>query len=122
MSESHIRLDTGELLFSEGDEGDTMFVITKGAIEISKNTDTAPSKLTTLGPGEFLGEMSLINNETRSATGTAREPTTLMMYDKSQFAELITTRPSIALRIIERLAQRLRETTQQLADLRADSE
>ena len=115
----HITLEAGELLFTQGDEGDTMFVITTGKIQISRIVDGQKTILADLGSGEFLGEMSLVNQEARSATGMALEQTTVMVYNKEKFTELLSTRPMIAQRIIERLADRLRQTTEQLTELKS---
>jgi CRP-like cAMP-binding protein len=119
MTDSHLTLSVGETLFTQGDEGDTMFVITTGEIQISRIVDGQKTVLANLGSGEFLGEMSLVNQEARSATGIATQPTTLMVYNKEKFTELLTTRPLMAQRIIERLADRLRQTTAQLTELKS---
>lgn len=119
MTDSHLTLAAGETLFTQGDEGDTMFVITTGEIQISRVVDGQKTVLANLGSGEFLGEMSLVNQEARSATGVATQATTLMVYNKEKFTELLTTRPLIAQRIIERLADRLRQTTEQLTKLKS---
>ncbi len=115
MSEpAHITLNPDEILFAEGDEGSCMYVITKGRIRITKNIGGQPRMLTELGAGEFVGEMSILNHEPRSATGTAVESTTILPYTAEDFEELIATRPSIAVRIIRRLAHRLKETNDKL--------
>ena len=119
MTSSHLTLEAGETLFTQGDEGDTMFVITNGNIQISKVVDGQKTTLADLGSGEFVGEMSLVNQESRSATGVATEATTVLVYDKDKFIELLSTRPIIAQRIIERLADRLRQTTAQLTELKS---
>ena len=51
----HITLEAGETLFTQGDEGDTMFVITTGKIQISRIVDGQKTILADLGSGEFLG-------------------------------------------------------------------
>ena len=91
-----------------------MYVITKGRVRITKTIGGQPRMLTELGPGEFLGEMSILNHEPRSATGRAIEATTVLPYTAEDFEELIATRPNIAIRIIRRLALRLKETNDKL--------
>lgn len=116
----HITLQPGDILFNEGDAGDTMFVVTNGLIEITKILGGTKQVLAKLGPGEFVGELSILNHEPRSATGTALKETTLMTYDGATFENLLETHPHIALRIIHRLAKRLRETTERLEKIAHD--
>ena len=115
MSEPvHITLNPDEVLFAEGDESACMYVITQGRIRITKHIGGKERMLTELGAGEFLGEMSILNHEPRSATGRAIELTTVLPYTAEDFEELIATRPAIAVRIIRRLALRLKETNDKL--------
>ena len=118
---NHITLSAGEKLFSEGEAAASMFVITEGRIEVRQGEGASSQAIAELGPGEFIGELSILNNEPRSATCVAIEESVLMVYDADSFERLIETRPTIALRIIKSLAERLRETTTQLRKLSGES-
>lgn len=66
----------GQVIFEEGELGDSLFVITSGEVEVvRRDTDGGPRVIATLGPPEFFGEMSLIDKEYRSATVRARSDT-----------------------------------------------
>ncbi len=63
----------GAVLFREGEPGKEMFVVQAGRVTISKRAGDVEKVLTTLGRGEFFGEMSILNNKPRSATATCAE-------------------------------------------------
>ena len=60
----------GDVLFREGESGDVMFVIQSGAVRIAKSVGGDDKILAILGPGEFLGEMAILNGKPRTATAT----------------------------------------------------
>jgi CRP-like cAMP-binding protein len=102
----------GSIVFREGDGGETMFVIRKGKVRISKHVRGGEKTFATLGPGEFFGEMALLNRKTRSASATIVEDATLIEVGPKQFEGMITKQPEIAARIIQMLAGRLNEADQ----------
>ncbi len=114
MSETHISFEAGEVIFSEGDAGDSMYVVTEGLVQIQKRTSSGPLLLSKLGPGEFIGEMAVIDKTRRSATAVAIEPTTLLVYPAQEIEQLIANHPSVGVRMIELLAIRLRKTNEKL--------
>ena len=57
----------GQVLFHEGEPGKEMYVVQSGKVNITKNVRDTEKVLATLGPGEFFGEMSILNNKPRSA-------------------------------------------------------
>ncbi len=114
MSETHISFEAGEVIFSEGDAGDIMYVVTEGLVQIQKRTSSGPLLLSKLGPGEFIGEMAVIDKTRRSATAVAIEPTTLLVYPAQEIEQLIANHPSVGVRMIELLAIRLRKTNEKL--------
>lgn len=114
MSETHIFFEAGEIIFSEGDAGHSMYVVTEGLVEIQKQTSSGPLLLSKLGPGEFIGEMAAIDKSARSATAVAAEPTTLLVYPAQEIEQLIANHPSVGVRMIELLAIRLRKTNEKL--------
>jgi len=114
MSETHVKVEAGDVIFSEGEPGDSLFVVTEGLIQIQIKTASGPLVLSKLGPGEFLGEMALINGAPRSATAVAVEPSTLLMYPAKEIEELIAEHPSVGARIIEGLSSRLHKTNMML--------
>jgi CRP/FNR family transcriptional regulator, cyclic AMP receptor protein len=97
-------MEEGHELFKEGEAGDCMYIIYKGEIRIHKGTTT----LAILKEKEVVGELSLLDSETRSATATAHTDCFLFKIDQEPFYELMETRPEVATGIIKILCQRLR--------------
>ena len=101
------KMAAGEVLFRTGEEGDDMFVIRSGAVRVYVESEGVVKTLSVLGPGEFLGEMSLLNNRPRSATAIIEEDAELLVMPARVLEEMIVHNTEIAVRLIRRLAQRL---------------
>jgi len=97
----------GEIIFHEGENGDSMYLIVGGSVGISKNEGNAPRLIDTIGPGDFFGEMAVIADMPRSATVTALEPTELIAIDKKRFLNSLQNQPELAIAIIQTLILRL---------------
>ena len=100
-------LTSGQVLFSEGDPGNSMFVIRSGQVRITKAVRGGVKTLAVLGAGEFFGEMAILNDQIRSATATAVGETTLLEVDAKRFEGMVTSQAEIAVRLIQKLARRL---------------
>ena len=72
--------------------------------------------LAQLGPGEFFGEMALLDRQPRSAAAVVDEPARVLELDEAAFERLVTERGEVALRILRRLSRRLREANRQIRD------
>lgn len=107
----------GTVLCREGDPGKEMFVLQAGKVTISKQVGEIEKVLTTLGPGEFFGEMSILNNKPRSATATCAEDSKILVIDAKTFEAMIRGNAEIAIRMIKKLADRLQETNEQIETL-----
>jgi CRP/FNR family cyclic AMP-dependent transcriptional regulator len=83
MEAKHFK--SGEIIFNEGDPAGSVFLIDKGAVEITKKVDGASITLTTLGWNELFGEMALVDNSPRSASAVAIEDTWAYKLDKVVF-------------------------------------
>lgn len=99
--------EPGEVLFREGEAGEQMYVIQSGAVRISKSVHGDEKLLAVLGPGEFFGEMALLNGKPRSATATVVERARCLVIDSRTLEEMVARNAEIALRLIKKLAMRL---------------
>ena len=97
----------GAVLFREGERGRTMFVLRSGKVRISRTVRGGEKTFAVLGPGEFFGEMAILNSKPRSATATALEPVTALELDARRFEAMVTSQAEIAVRVIQKLARRL---------------
>src|SRR5438105_12720146 len=75
----------GTILFSEGDDGEEMYVIQSGRVQLTRMVRGREAHLATLPPGEFFGEMAIVNNQPRSATATVLEDAHLLVIDARTF-------------------------------------
>lgn len=117
-SMSEVRLKRGDILFSEGDPGDRLYVITSGKIKLGRSsTDGRENLVAVLGPGEMFGELSLFDPGPRTATVSALTDTALMGLGHDDLRPWVTDRPEVALHLLQALARRLRRTNESLADL-----
>jgi diguanylate cyclase (GGDEF)-like protein len=92
---------TGECVFHEGDEGEDMFVLLSGSLSAQKRqSDGTMRWMFNIVPGGFLGEMSIIMNEPRSATITAKEDSVLMVLQGIDFYRIIFEHPIIGIKML----------------------
>jgi len=98
------RLNKGEVLFNEGDEGQELFVVRRGALGISvKPDDGSDLDIAEFGPGDFFGEMSIFEREPRSATCYTKPASVLQSLHESDLHELIKNKPVLAMKIMLRM-------------------
>jgi CRP-like cAMP-binding protein len=97
----------GSVLFEEGQPGDYMYVVQAGEVEIRRQVGETERVLAVLPPGEFFGEMAILNGRPRSATAVVKTQARLLVIEGKTFEAMLRARPEIALRIIKSLATRL---------------
>jgi CRP-like cAMP-binding protein len=98
----------GEILFREGDPGDLMYVLQSGRVRIVKTIANGERVLATLGPGEFFGEMAILNAKPRTATAIVDEgPARVLTLDAKRFESMVVNNREITLRLIKKLSSRL---------------
>ena len=112
------RMERGDVLFHEGDQGDKLYVIVEGKIKLGRTSaDGRENLLAILGPGEMFGELSLFDPGPRTATATAIAEPQILGLSNEQLQRFITARPYVAGTLLAALARRLRRTNENLADL-----
>jgi CRP-like cAMP-binding protein len=112
--------EAGDVVFEEGVEGSSVFVIASGEIEISRLGSTGRKIVARLGAGEFFGEMSVIVGERRTGRAVAVQPTRLLELDAETFERMCIERPEVAIRVIRLLTSRLIACEKRLAKLGVD--
>ena len=105
-----VRHKAGDVVATEGEPGAGLFVIDEGEADVT----IGGKKLNHLGPGDFFGEMALLDGGPRTATVTATTDLSLFALTEWVYRGLLTEHPSIALRTLESMAARLRRATKQL--------
>ena len=108
----------GELIFKEGDEGDRMYVIQSGRVQITKKTSSGDLTIATLGSGEIFGEMALFDRLPRSATAAALDETRILSIDKKKLFQTIDRDPTLVFKTLESMSRRIRRLDEEFAKLR----
>jgi CRP-like cAMP-binding protein len=98
----------GEVLFVEGDIGRALFILESGKVELTKaGLDGKPQRLYVIQPGDFFGEMALLEQLPRTATATALETSQVFLFYRSKLESLLSYHPRIGVQIMTHLAQLL---------------
>jgi len=104
-------------IVEEGKPGLGLFIITAGKVEVYRGTRDGKQVLNTLGTGSILGEMSLIDNQPRSASVVTVEPTECLLITRDSFHTLVQKQPQTAWCIAQVLAERFRRLDSKLLEL-----
>ncbi|HEY1275400.1 MAG TPA: Crp/Fnr family transcriptional regulator [Thermoleophilaceae bacterium] len=105
----------GEMIFREGDEGETCYIIRSGAVMLTReHQDGRMLALAELRGGDMFGELAMFRHETRSATAESIESTTSVALLAPDMQRLIRSNPTIALKLLEVLAERVSRTNERL--------
>jgi len=99
--------EPGEVLFREDEVGELMFVLQSGSIRITKSVKGEEKTLAILGPGEFFGEMAILNNKPRTATAIVEERAQVLVLGARTFEQMVVSNAEIAVRLIKKLSRRL---------------
>jgi CRP-like cAMP-binding protein len=109
------------VLFREGEPGDRMYVIADGQVRIVKRVAGAEITIATLRTGDCFGEMSLLDDQPRSATAVVAQDSVLVVIERGSFEQLVRDNGEIAVRIMRRLSSRLREANRRLTNYLAEN-
>jgi len=101
-----------EIIVKKGDEGAGFYLILQGAVEVRSNGKT----LAKLGPGHFFGEMSVVDTQPRSADVVAVESSRALVLSAWAFKSLLSERPRIAVKMLQELVRRLRNSDRALSE------
>ena len=103
-----------ETIFLQGENGDCVYIIISGSVEISRKTETTKDIVTQMSSGDILGEMALLSNEPRCASATAKEPTkVIMVKDRTLRMALLNNDLPILKPLTNQLTLRFKEVDQQ---------
>lgn len=106
----------GTMIFSEAQSGADMFIIQEGTVKITKIVQNTEVTLAILKKGDMFGEMALLENKPRSASAIANDDCRLMVINKSNFNQMVSTQPQLISRLTTMLADRLWTMHRQLGN------
>ena len=110
--------ENGNYIFLEDSDGEQCFFVLEGSVKVTRlSKDGREVILAMLNEGDFFGEMSLLDGESRSANVIALEKTKVLTLDRNDFIEVVNDYPQIAVQLLKELARRLRKSDRQIASL-----
>jgi len=114
----YLQVPRGSVVFSEGEPGDSLYIVLAGKIKLGRRTaDGRENLVAVMGPSDQFGELSLFDPGPRTSTAVAVTEVRLARMSKSALRTWITERPQIAEQLLRVLARRLRRTNAMLGDL-----
>jgi CRP/FNR family transcriptional regulator, cyclic AMP receptor protein len=112
------RYRRGEVIFHQGDPGDSLHIVASGAVKILlPSAEGEEAIIATLRPGDFFGELALLDGSTRSATATALEASETLTLPRPVLMELTGTVPGLGDALLVGLSRELRRLTSQVEEL-----
>jgi CRP-like cAMP-binding protein len=111
--------EEGAVVVSEDEPGDALYVLASGKVKVVLYGESGREVILTIftRPGDFFGEMALLDDEPRSATVMAVKPSTYLTLSRADFRAYVDRHPSIALQILTELSRRLRSADAIIGDL-----
>ena len=100
-----------------GDPGHSLYVVMEGNFAVVYPSRSADVELARMGPGEFFGEMAILNSKPRSATVRALDPVKVLVLDKEDFTRIVMESPELALHVMAALSVRIRNSDEQISGL-----
>jgi len=109
----------GEVIVSEAERGDALYVLARGKVKVVLYGESGREVILSIfkEAGDFFGEMSLLDDEPRSATVTAMEPSTLVVLSRADFQTHLVRHPRVAVQVMTELSRRLRRADAVIGDL-----
>jgi CRP/FNR family transcriptional regulator len=114
--------DKNDMVYMSGDIGGKLFVLHQGKVKISRiNANGKEQVIRVVGPGEFMGELSLLSNLSLTDNAQALESSTMSIIEGGKLKELMKKYPSIALKVMEELSQRLEKAENLIENINLSS-
>lgn len=112
-----VRVASGEMVFADSEEGNTMYIVQKGRVRLFREIDGQRRSLGEMEKGDFFGEMSILEGLPRTSSAEALEDSELIEINSTTFDKMIRGNIEIAIRMLRKLSIRLREAERKLAEL-----
>jgi CRP-like cAMP-binding protein len=110
-----------EVIIRQGDEGNCMYVIQEGQVEVLQEVRGKKVQLGVRTAGEYLGEMAIFEREVRSATVRALGEARVLTVDQKNFLRRIAEDPSLAFRLVQNMSARIRDLSAKIFELKSNS-
>ena len=115
-------LEPGQVVFRENEDGEQMYIIQEGQVQISRMIAGRETPVAVLEKGDFFGEMAIVNRIKRTASAKALTHSVLLGFDRVGLEQMVEKNPKIALNIIDKLCRRLQNANLQVQQLAQKSQ
>jgi CRP/FNR family transcriptional regulator, cyclic AMP receptor protein len=113
-----VTLRAGRTLFEQGDEATSLFVVEEGHLKIGRRTPVGRQRILALtGPGDMIGEMSLLDGSSRDGTATAVTDCVLLELSQADFDAYLAARPAVVAALFSLIGRRLRESNEVVSEM-----
>ncbi len=119
-ADAYVEIPSGKTVYSEGDAGKTLYIIESGNVDLIVAA-RGKEPIASLGPGDFFGEMSLLDDQPRFATAMVRKAARLLKVERDGFAELLKENAGIATHLLRSLASRHQQCEMRLGAALAEA-
>ncbi len=106
-----------DIILTEEESGNSMFFIVEGKVKVLRSDEDKEIIISLLGPGDFFGEMAILDGMGRSATVSAVENSKLFILQRNEFLDLLNTHPEVSISLLKELSIRLRNATNKIKAL-----
>ncbi len=114
----HITLKRGTTICSKGEPGNSLYAVISGTVKMSiTSPDGRSAILNLVGPGEIFGEIALLDGRARTADAIANSACEVFVIDRREFIPFVKSQPALAMKFIELLCGRLRQTSEQVEQI-----
>ena len=114
----HATLKRGATIYSKGDPGNSLYAVISGTAKMSiSSPDGRSAILNIIGPGELFGEIALLDGRDRTADAIANSNCEVFIIDRREFIPFVKSQPALAMKFIELLCTRLRNTSDQVEQI-----
>ena len=108
------KYNTDDIIFLEYEKGDKFYMVQSGSVKITKVIKDVEKLLDIVYPGDFFGEMAILEDTTRSASAIANEPTVLLELRKENFQSILANNTAMALKLSKMFAKRIFDAKRRL--------
>ncbi len=112
-----VEYEAGETIYKEREDGNCMFVIKTGTVELVKGDATHAEVLGEMSKGDFFGELSILEHSPRMETARAVEATSVVIIHRGTFVKMLKANMEIAIRMLQKLSTKLRLSEEKVDDL-----
>ena len=107
-----LKYESGDIIVRKGEAGVGFYLMAEGTVEVRSDGKV----LSTLGPGQFFGEMSVLDGQPRSADVVALEPSRCLAMSSWSFKSIVSEHPKMALKMLQEFVRRLRMNAQNISE------